>query len=223
MKKEPKNTLIIGDLHIPFENEKYLQHCIDIKKKYHSTRTIFIGDIQDNHAASYWESNPDGYSAGDELTIVKKRLNAWKQAFKNDDVFVCIGNHDAVPQRKLFSAGVSSKWLKNFAEVFNTPHWQYGLNWTFDGVYYSHGLGCSNLRSTILNKRMNVVYGHFHTKFEIMYNASEKDLLWGMIVGCGIDIKKYAFEYARNFSQRPIIGCGIVTKEGQPILEPMKL
>lgn len=218
--KTIENTLIISDLHIPFENEIYLHHCIDIKRKYKCKRIVFIGDIQDAHASSYHETNPDGYSAGEEISLVKLRLKEWKKAFK--EAYVVIGNHDAIPLRKAFSSGVSRNWIKTFNEVYDTPDWKYALEWNFDNIKFIHGLGGGSLLNTILNNRMNVVEGHFHTKFEIIYNASEKDLLWGMIVGCGIDIKKYSFEYARFNIKRPIIGCGVIV-DGHPILEPMIL
>jgi len=74
----------------------------------------------------------------------------------------------------------------------------------------------------ILNSRTNLVMGHYHTKFEIVYSASKKDLIWGMFVGCGIDPNKYAFGYAKNHVKRPILGCGVVLDDGRlPILEPM--
>ena len=39
-----------------------------MQTKYNPTEILFIGDILDNHASSYHELDPDGYSAGDDLT-----------------------------------------------------------------------------------------------------------------------------------------------------------
>ncbi|MCE5347153.1 MAG: metallophosphoesterase [Bacteroidales bacterium] len=222
MRNENNNTLIVGDLHIPFEHENYMSHCIEIKKKYNCKRIIFIGDIQDAHAESYWETNPDGHSAGAELNLVKNKLKEWQKAFRKEDVYVVIGNHDAIPSRKMFSSGLSRNWIKGFPEVYETPTWKYSLEWKFDSVLYTHGQGCANLCNSILNQRMSIVVGHFHTKFEILYNSSEKDLLWGMYVGCGISPSKYAFEYAKYNVKRPVLGCGVVI-DGKPYLEPMSL
>jgi predicted phosphodiesterase len=219
---ETINTLIVSDLHMPFEHKEYLSHCIEIKRKYKCKRIVFIGDIQDAHASSFWETNPDGFSAGEELSSVKNKLKEWKLAFKNDDVYCVIGNHDAIPLRKVFSSGISRNWIKTFNEVYDTPDWKYALDWTFNDVRYIHGIGGANLLNTVLNNRMNIVAGHFHTKFEIIYNASEKDILWGMFVGSGVDIKRYAFEYMKYNVKRPILGCGVVI-DGKPYLEYMNL
>jgi len=217
-----ENILVVGDLHSPFIKEGYLEHCHSIRKKYKCKKVVFIGDIQDSHASSYHEMDPDGYSAGEELDVVKIQLKNWKKVFKRQDVYCVIGNHDAIPARKMLTSGVSKNWIKEFPEVYDTPDWKYNLDWNFHNVVYTHGLGSSSLLQAILNSRTNLVMGHYHTKFEIVYNASKKDLLWGMFVGCGINSTKYAFAYAKNFVKKPILGCGVVLDNGRlPILEPM--
>ena len=126
--------------------------------------------------------------------------------------------------RKAYSAGLAQKWLKSFKEVLETPKWKYKDKFIHDKVVYTHGEGGSNLQNLLLNTRKSIVIGHFHTKAEIVFNASEKDLIWGMNVGCGIDIKKYAFMYALHNVKRPIIACGLVLNSGRiPLLLPMKL
>jgi hypothetical protein len=49
----------------------------------------------------------------------------------------------------------------------------------------------------------------------VKYLVSERDRIFGMGVGCGIDRRTYAFEYGRDFNQKPFIGCGVVTDEGK--------
>jgi hypothetical protein len=36
-----------------------------------------------------------------------------------------------------------------------------------------------------------------------------------MNAGCGINRKSYAFEYGRELTKKPVIGCGVVTDEGK--------
>jgi len=47
-----KNVLVIGDLHLPFSLDGYLEHCINTYKQYNCNEVVFIGDIIDNHASS---------------------------------------------------------------------------------------------------------------------------------------------------------------------------
>lgn len=220
--KEIENILVIGDLHMPFTKPGYLEHCLAAKKEYKTNKTIFIGDLIDNHFTSYYEINPDGYSAGGELAASVRELKEWKKAFK--EAFVTIGNHDRLVLRKAFSNGISSKWIKGMAEVLETPNWKYDISYESNKVLYYHGEGGSNMLQTIYRHRQSIVMGHWHTKFEITFSTSEKDILWGMNVGCGIDIKRYAFEYMKHNTKRPILGCGAVLDNGRlPILVPMNL
>jgi len=221
MNSNVENVLVVADLHAPFIKEGYLEHCIATYKKYKCNKVVFIGDLIDSHYSSYHETDPDGLSAGDELNQAILQLKPWYKAFKIADV--CIGNHDRIAMRKMFSAGLSKRWLKSFAEVLSTPNWVFKESFKYDGVVYTHGEGGSNLTNLLLNTRLNLVIGHFHTKAEIVYNASRKDLLWAMAVGCGIDINKYTFAYQTRHVKRPILACGVVLDNGKlPILVPFK-
>ncbi len=53
---------------------------------------------------------------------------------------------------------------------------------------------------------MNTVQGHYHTKFSIGYYSNPDALIWGMQVGCLIHQKSMAFDYAKNFKSRFIVG-----------------
>jgi predicted MPP superfamily phosphohydrolase len=53
-------VLCIGDLHAPFDLEEYYDFCCDIADKYKPTKVVFIGDVIDNHYASYHETDPPG-------------------------------------------------------------------------------------------------------------------------------------------------------------------
>jgi hypothetical protein len=53
---------------------------------------FFIGDIIDNHYSSYHESDPDGYSAGEELD---RAIDMIKIGIELSIATVIIGNHDS--------------------------------------------------------------------------------------------------------------------------------
>jgi len=69
---------------------------------------------------------------------------------------------------------------------------------------------------------MSAVQGHYHTKFVISYWSNPDNLFFGMNVGCLTNQKSMAFEYAKNFKTRFIIGTGIIL-DGVPRLLPMVL
>jgi len=220
-----ERVLVIGDLHAPFIKEGYLEHCRAVYRKYKCNRVIFIGDILDNHYTSFHPTDPDGYGAGDELERAVREIQKWYKAFPNAEVV--IGNHDRLAIRKAFASGVSKFWIKDYSEVLGTPNWKFDVSFEHNGVLYIHGEGGGGINGALvkaLNKRLSIVQGHFHTESHIRWNASDTDLLFAMQVGCGVDDKAYAMEYAKLNTKKSIIACGVVLDNGTlPILEPMKI
>ena len=116
-------VLIIGDLHCPFDLDGYLEFCLDMYARHNCNRVVFIGDIIDNHYASYHETDPDGYGGGEELERAINKVKRWRDAFPVADVI--IGNHDRIIMRKAFSSAIPKAWVKSYNEVLGTS-W----NWT---------------------------------------------------------------------------------------------
>jgi predicted phosphodiesterase len=214
---EGKNILIIADTHIPFELKGYLDFCLDIQKRVKCKTVVHIGDLVDNHAISYHEHDPDGQSPKDEVEEAKTRLRNWYKAFPK--VFLCRGNHDRMVDRKGRTVGLPNCVFKPFREIWDLPNgWEDNFAFTINGVVFEHGTGyCgdnAHLKAAY-NNRQSTVIGHTHSCGAIGYLANEKDCVFGMNVGCGIDRHTYAFEYGRDFKKKPIIGCGVITDNGR--------
>ena len=213
-------VLVIGDLHSPFIKYGYLEFCQEIAKKYGTTRTVFIGDILDNHFSSFHETDPDGHSAGAELLKAKKEISFWYQAFPDADVM--IGNHDLIPNRKAMSSGLSATWIKTIEEVLDTPNWRFTEELIIDDVLYTHGTGRKADRRA-QKDLISVVQGHYHSESYIRNFVGEHFKIFAMQVGCGVDRRSYGMAYGRHFD-KPHINCGLVLENGTlPILEMMKL
>ena len=136
---DPDNVLVIGDLHAPFTLPKYLRFCREQQELYNCGTVIFIGDIIDNHYSSYHESDPDGYSAGEELDRAIDMISDWNWTFPKASVI--IGNHDRLVYRKAFTAGVSKRWIREYKDVLDTPNWDFVENIEIHKVNYNHGEG----------------------------------------------------------------------------------
>jgi predicted phosphodiesterase len=201
-----KRILVVGDLHEPFTHPDYLDFCKEVYAKYLLNKVVFIGDIIDSHGWSYHESDPDGLSPGDELSLAVKKVSKWYKAFPKADV--CIGNHDRLASRKIFSAGVPRKWLRSYNEILHTPKWKWVENVTYDDVLYEHGEG-GQAQAKAKNNMMSSVCGHTHTEAYVKWFVGKRFRCFAMQTGCGIDIKSYAAAYAKNF-KRQALGCGVV-------------
>lgn len=146
-----------------------------------------------------------------------KRLARWFDAFPQ--TFLCLGNHDRLAQRKSRTNGIPTRAIKSFRETWKLPiGWQDDFSWEFYGVRFMHGTGFSgpyaHIRAAEAN-RQSCVIGHTHSVLATNYLVSEKDRIFAMNVGCGIERKSYAFEYGRFLPKKPVLGCGVVTDKGK--------
>ena len=219
-KLESNRVLIVGDLHAPFTREGYLEFCMEIYTKYDCNQVVFIGDLIDNHFSSFHDTDPDGHGAAEELRLAKAQIQEWYKIFPKAKV--CIGNHDLIPIRKAFNAGLSTQWIKPIEEVLNTPNWTYDEEFIIDNVIYVHGTG-RKAYNRMLADLISVVQGHYHSESYIKYSVGKFRKMFAMQVGCGVNDKSYAMAYGKHFDKMHI-NCGVVLDEGQlPILEYMKL
>ena len=135
--------------------------------------------------------------------------------------------HTELAFRQAKASGVAKRFLKPYEEAWCAPKgWKWSTDFEYNGVLYTHGTGTSGDKAAInkaLNMRQSVVQGHIHTIASINYNVSPKDILFGMQVGCGIDDKAYAFNYAKSNIKKSIISCGVVINGTQPIIIPMPI
>ena len=220
------NVLVIGDIHIPFNHRKYLSFCKKVQEDFACNTVVQIGDMVDNHAISYHDHNPDGFSSGDEYKRAMNELAKWYKAFPV--VKVTVGNHDLLPQRKAVTHGLASVYMRNLSELWQSPPgWVWDTRFEIDNVIYTHGSGMSGKCAHINRAKENMqstVIGHIHTHAGVGYIASDSKLIFGMNVGCGISISSYTFAYQKDFAIRPILGCGVVLNNGASAqFVPMKL
>lgn len=216
----PDNILVIGDPHEPFTLTGYLRFCREQQEIYDCGTIIFIGDIIDNHYSSYHESDPDGYGAGEELDRTIDKIKDWYRTFPKAKVI--IGNHDRLVYRKAFSAGVSKRWIRDYKDVLSTPNWDFVESVEIFGINFNHGEG-GTAKNRMKSELQSQVQGHLHTQLYAEYAVGANFIVFGMQVGCGIDIKSYAMAYGKHY-KKPAIGCGVVLNHGTlPIAIPMKM
>lgn len=216
---------IIGDTHEPFCLEGYREFCVDTFEQWGCDTFIHIGDLVDHHALSFHDSEPMLKDANGELLDARVALQPWYEAFP--ELKVCEGNHDLIPARQLKKIGMDAeRWMRPLKEVYEMPDgWELVDQVTIDGVLYHHGYtanGVNGFRNDAIKRMCRTVTGHAHGNGGVSCTASDHRLVWGMAVGCGVDVKSLAMVYGKHFLQKPIIGCGVVI-DGRPYFEYMDL
>jgi hypothetical protein len=211
--------LVIGDLHEPFCLDGYLQFCKDTFKKYNCSHVVFIGDVIDNHFASYHETDANGMGGGQELDLAISKLADWYKAFPVADV--TIGNHDRLIMRKAQSSAIPSKWIRDYKDVLGVPNWNFVDKVVYDNVQYIHGEG-GTAKTKCRADMMSTVQGHLHTQCYTEWFVGQNFKVFGTQVGCGIDHDSYAMAYAKR-GKKPAIGCAVVIDGNTVINELMHL
>ena len=217
-------VLVISDLHLPYQHPDALKFLAKLKEEYQPDKIINIGDEVDNHAMSFHPSDASLYSAGDELKKARELIWQLEELFPK--MTVIESNHGSLAYRKAKVAGIPKEILRPYKEILDVKHWNWVpyLEMTLPNkqpCFFIHGIS-ANTRTLMTSKMMSSVQGHYHEKFEIVYQGNGERLNFGMTVGCLIDDSSMAFHYNKVFAKRPIVGCGMII-DSQPILQPMVL
>jgi hypothetical protein len=141
------------------------------------------------------------------------------------DVTEVHSNHSSLVYRRALKYGMPKELIRPYGEFLGTKKWKWVDDLTLtcgqQRVFFTHGKAADVLKVS-QTMGMSTVQGHYHTKFSIGYWANPDELYFGMQVGCLINQKSLAFSYAKNFSTRFILGCGVII-DGVPRLLPMVL
>lgn len=217
-KGDKSNILVIGDLHEPFCLDEYLMFNYNLQRQFNCGTIIFIGDIIDNHSSSYHEKSLDGVGANKEFSLAKKRIGEWYKVFP--EATVCVGNHDRLILRKAQTTGISNNWIKDYKDGLNVEGWNFVDNIKINDIYFTHGENGS-ARKRCKDELMSTVQGHLHSEGYIEYFTGNNKKIFGMQVGCGVDMGSYGMSYAKD-GKKPFIGSAVIVK-GTPILIPMDI
>jgi hypothetical protein len=225
MAKGYSSVLVISDLHAPWQHPDALEFLLSIKKKIKPDFVLNVGDECDAHALSMHDSDPDLPSAGDELKMAKKVIHDLEKIFP--EMTLLHSNHSSLIYRRALKHGMPKAYLRNYNEFLEVgPGWQWVDDINFkvsDGseVFATHGISADGLKLAMQYGK-NVIQGHFHSKFNIQYFSNPDNLIWSMSCGCLTKQSSLAFQYARNFRMRFVIGTGAVI-DGQPKLFAMQM
>jgi hypothetical protein len=223
-KSKDRVILAVSDIQAPFQHVDALDFLAAVKKKYRPDVHVNMGDECDFHALSDYDTDPDGYSPGNELEKALEFMRSYYDLFP--EAKVCISNHTVRPLKRAFKAGIPRAFLRTYHEFLEAPKgWQWADKWEVDGIIFEHGesFGGENahIKHALANMKSTVI-GHHHSIAGVTYYANEDTIIFGMGTGSLIDVTQYAFAYGRKLKKKPIIGLGIIVG-GTPRYIPMVL
>lgn len=224
LKLGKERVLVISDLQIPFHHPDSFEFLRECKRQLSPTRIVCIGDSLDCHALSKYISNPDGYSAGHEHAVALEFLASFWEIFP-EGVEVQ-SNHNQRAWKRAFEAGIPAAFMKDYASAVGAPKaWSYVPSVEIDSVIYEHGdafQGQYAAKFAVMANMKSTVIGHHHSFGSIHWISTKDQMLFGMNVGCLVDLSAYAFEYAKAYRFKPTLMAGFVDR-GVPKLLPFVL
>lgn len=205
-------VLVVPDIHAPFQHPRTIEFLKAVYAHYELDTVVCLGDEIDFHGLSKYPKDPDGFSAGIELSYAIDFMKRFYEAFPV--VRVCTSNHTSRPFRKAYEYGVPEGLIREYKDFLKAPDsWMWSDEWIVDDVLYIHGEGYSgqnaHVKAASAHRRSTVI-GHIHSYGGVQYMAGASNRIFAMNAGCLIDVKAYAFRYARKMAVKPTIGCGIV-------------
>lgn len=216
-----KNILVCGDTHLPYSRVGYLEFCQDIQDKYKCDTVIHIGDVIDLSAISFHFKNPEMPNALAEHEAARQAIKHWYKAFPK--MKAIIGNHETRLFRVAGSVNIPSQMLKSFNDLFDTPKWQWAYEYVIDETLFVHGTDNGGIYPAYNLTRkiaMSCVLGHWHSACGIKFLVNPYKRFFSMDVGCGVDDRLLAFQYAQFRKVRSVLSCGVIL-DGMPQLHLM--
>lgn len=204
-------VLVVPDLHNPACHPGALAFCRDLYAEHDCNRVVFIGDLVDHQAVSFHANNPECPGAKDEYKLTLACLKPWLKAFPK--ATVTYGNHDSRVLRLAESVNIPKVYIRDFADVWQTPGWKWVEDVIIDGVYYFHGEGRSGVHpawNAMKDFLMPVVMGHCHAASGVKWSANPDKRTFGMDTGCLIDIDAFQFAYGKHMRTRPMLSAAVV-------------
>ncbi len=195
--QKARRPMFFTDVHFPFNRKCALDEMLRFRDKYDCNEFYCGGDLFDHHFMSFHDSDPDGFGCEAEFEQAIKEFEKWKKEFPI--VRVATGNHDAIPDRKRFKAGMSKRWVRTIDEVYDCEGWTFEEDIEiFPSVILSHGVGMDAYTRTRREEK-SYIQGHRHTSRYLRhcYEHDQKNL-FAVQLGSMIDRKAYAFAYAKG-------------------------
>lgn len=130
---ERGNTLVISDLHLPYHHRDSFDFLSSLDNKYNFTQVLNVGDLYDHHRGNYHEAEPDAYGEEEEFYKTQKCALTLQSIFPS--MIISVGNHDAIPQRKLKSVGLPISMVSDFNKLYGTKDtWEFKKEHWFDSL-----------------------------------------------------------------------------------------
>ncbi len=216
-----RRTLVLGDLHFPFENRKALAQVYDYAKKTKPNVIIQMGDLFDMYSHSKFARSCTFINPKEELLEAHARaVKMWKtlkDISPKAECFQLMGNHDERPMKRLQEyypeivdfVDLKKLWEFNGVSTQNCERDELII----DDVVYMHGFR-TRLGSHAEFNLYNTVVGHTHRGGVHYINLKDK-IVWELNAGYLADKSTLPLSYGKQAKfSRSTLGFGEIDDYG---------
>ena len=233
MVKNLKNLLIISDTQSPFHHKDTIDFLTHVKRHFKCTDFLHIGDVWDfKYLCRIGKAFLDPDDPVTPTQEYEQALEFTKElTSKFPKLQICHSNHGARIFKRAKEHFIPHFLIRDYKQILQLPEnvnvarrfIKYGGKVVLEhGDRVSSGVNAA-IKLAIANRRSTVI-GHHSGHGGITYQTSmvpgnrNKDIreqIWGMNVGCMVDETSYGMAWAKNFTSKLILGCGVITWDGK--------
>jgi len=214
--------LILGDSHLPFTDFDVIEQAREFAKKNKPDIIISTGDMTDQKFWSRFPKGPEDDGGMAEWEKVVKTSKEFGKMFPK--LTILNSNHDRRYAKKAAESGLPKIMIKTLSELIPNPGWKWHLGpdpLIVDKIAFMHGDELhGGVKAKAATLGMSVVQGHSH-KAELHYLNRFDKQIFALDVGCTVDPRSSAFDYAASSLTKVWVGFGYV-EHGVPHLIPKK-
>lgn len=217
-----RKLLIIGDVHAPFHNRKYLSLALQIGKKLKINELIINGDLVDFHNISKYGKNPKvKENFRNELDGCKDVRNLICDVFPNDKKTLLISNHENrintfINNRcqQFFDVVTFDNLLQFKEHGFNVIDYsnKQAYHITCD-LYCRHEPPPGQLTTMLGKSFVSLICSHTHRIYSCMANGLDGNIRRLYSIGHLADVTHPALDYLK-FKEQWLPGFAIIYDYG---------
>lgn len=214
-----KRSIIVSDIHFPFEHKKAYKLFLRILEKCKPDELVFNGDILDCYNLSSHVANPEiKLFFDDEIDYSREKFKEIRGIHKKKFVYLA-GNHESRMERQLANQCPSLFRFIDIPKILELE--KYGIEWLpFTPNQQYNVLGSkliakhtpigNNALTTINRANCSVIFGHNHQIHENQKVTLDGHCIRGISNGCLADKSNPAMQYVPTHHQWQL-GFSVVT------------
>ncbi|MEM4360387.1 MAG: metallophosphoesterase family protein [Candidatus Bilamarchaeaceae archaeon] len=205
MKSQSEKTLIISDIHVPYQDNRALSVALDFAKDEGVSTIIINGDFMDCAMISKFDKLPSTPSFADEVKVAKNLLSKIRNRFPQAKIIYRLGNHEERLELYLMRQAeeVARLGVVTIASILQAD--KFGIHVVERrqqhimlgklAVLHGHEVSSAasiNIANSVLRKVMhNVVVGHWHRRQNETLKTYKGDYIGCWVVGCLCDLNPH--------------------------------